>query len=158
MIELDGAGQTYLRAAGSLGWSFPAALGAKCAAPDRPVLCFTGDGGFYYHLAELETARRYGIGITVVVNNNSGFGQNLTGVRRIAGNRLSRGEELVRFGPTDFTAVANSFGVRGIRVERAAEIAPALAEGMQAREPVVVDVVTDLEPRAPAPWAPVQEG
>ncbi len=54
MIDFNGAGQTYLRAAGSLGWSFPAALGAQCAAPDRNVLCFTGDGGFYYHLAELE--------------------------------------------------------------------------------------------------------
>ena len=54
MIELNGAGQTYLRAAGSLGWSFPASLGAKCAAGPRKVLCFTGDGGFYYHLAELE--------------------------------------------------------------------------------------------------------
>jgi acetolactate synthase-1/2/3 large subunit len=154
MIELNGAGQTYLRAAGSLGWSFPGSLGSKCAAPDRKVLCFTGDGGFYYHLAELETARRCGIAVTVVVNNNSGFGQNLTGVRRIAGNRPGRGEELVRFGPTDFTAVARSFGVRGIRVERAAEIAPALAEALRADEPVVVDVVSDLEPRAPEPWAP----
>ena len=69
---------------------------------------------------------------TVVVNNNSGFGQNLTGVRRIAGNRPGRGEELVRFGPTDFTAVARSFGVRGIRVERPGEIAPALAEALGA--------------------------
>jgi acetolactate synthase-1/2/3 large subunit len=154
MIELNGAGQTYLRAAGSLGWSFPASLGAKCAAPDRAVLCFTGDGGFYYHLAELESARRCGIPVIVVVNNNSGFGQNLTGVRRVAGNRPGRGEELVRFGPTDFTAVARSFGVRGIRVERPGEIAPALAEALGAGEPVVVDVVTDLEPRAPEPWAP----
>ena len=154
MIELDGIGQTYLRAAGSLGWSFPASLGAKCAAPGRKVLCFTGDGGFYYHLAELETARRCGIAVTVVVNNNSGFGQNLTGVRRIAGNRPGRGEELVRFGPTDFTAVARSFGVRGIRVERTPEIEPALAEALHAGEPVLVDVVTDLEPRAPDPWAP----
>src|SRR5207302_1705307 len=115
MIDLNGAGQTYLRAAGSLGWSFPASLGAKCAAPGRKVLCFTGDGGFYYHLAELESARRCGITVTVVVNNNSGFGQNLTGVRRVAGNRPGRGEELIRFGPTDFTAVSRSFGVRGIR-------------------------------------------
>jgi acetolactate synthase-1/2/3 large subunit len=156
MIELNGAGQTYLRAAGSLGWSFPASLGAKCAAPGRKVLCFTGDGGFYYHLAELETARRCGIAVTVVVNNNSGFGQNLTGVRRIAGNRPGRGEELVRFGPTDFTAVARSFGVRGIRVERVDALAPALSEAIQADEPVVVDVVTDIEPRAPAPWAPAR--
>jgi acetolactate synthase I/II/III large subunit len=156
LIELNGAGQTYLRAAGSLGWSFPASLGAKCAAPGRKVLCFTGDGGFYYHLAELETARRQGIAVTVVVNNNSGFGQNLTGVRRIAGNRPGRGEELIRFGPTDFAAVARSFGVRGIRVERAAEIAPALAGALHSGEPVVVDVVTDLEPRAPEPWTPAQ--
>jgi acetolactate synthase I/II/III large subunit len=156
LIEFNGAGQTYLRAAGSLGWSFPASLGAKCAAPGRKVLCFTGDGGFYYHLAELETARRQGIAVTVVVNNNSGFGQNLTGVRRIAGNRPGRGEELIRFGPTDFAAVARSFGVRGIRVERAAEIAPALAAALHSGEPVVVDVVTDLEPRAPEPWTPAQ--
>jgi len=154
MVELNGAGQTYLRAAGSLGWSFPASLGAKCAAGGRKVLCFTGDGAFYYHLAELETARRCGIAVTVVVNNNSGFGQNLTGVRRVAGNRPGRGEELIRFGPTDFTAVARSFGVRGVRVERADAIAPALKEALQSDEPVVVDVVTDLEPRAPEPWAP----
>lgn len=154
MIDLNGQGQRYLRAAGSLGWAFPASLGAQCAAGPRKVLCFTGDGGFYYHLAELESARRCSIPVTVVVNNNSGFGQNLTGVRRIAGNRPGRGEELVRFGPTDFTAVARSFGVRGIRVEQPAEIAPALAEALAADEPVVVDVVTDLEPRAPEAWAP----
>jgi acetolactate synthase I/II/III large subunit len=152
MVDFNGAGQTYLRAAGSLGWAFPAALGAQCAAPNRKVLCFTGDGGFYYHLAELETARRCAIPVTVVVNNNSGFGQNLSGVRRIAGNRPGRGEALVRFGPTDFTAVAKSFGVRGIRVERPAELAPALGEALAGGEPIVVDVVTDLEPRAPEPW------
>jgi acetolactate synthase I/II/III large subunit len=154
MIELDGIGQTYLRAAGSLGWSFPAALGAQCAAGNRRVVCFTGDGGFYYHLAELESARRYRIPAVIVINNNSGFGQNLTGVHRISGNRPGRGEELVRFGPTDFTKVAASFGVRGIRVERPDEIAPALDDALAANEPVVVDVVTDLEPRAPEPWSP----
>ena len=154
MIELNGAGQRYLRAAGSLGWAFPASLGAQCGAGARKVVCFTGDGGFYYHLAELETARRYQIPATIIVNNNSGFGQNLTGVRRVSGNRPSRGEELIRFGPTDFTAVARSFGVRGIRVEQPSEIAPALQEALQAAEPIVVDVVTDLEPRAPEPWAP----
>ena len=154
MIELNGAGQSYLRAAGSLGWAFPASLGAKCAAGPRKVVCFTGDGGFYYHLAELETARRCGIPATIVINNNSGFGQNLTGVRRISGNRPGRGEELIRFGPTDFTEVAKSFGVRGIRVEQPGEIAPALQQALAADEPVVVDVVTDLEPRAPEAWSP----
>jgi acetolactate synthase I/II/III large subunit len=155
MIDLNGAGQTYLRAAGSLGWAFPASLGAQCAAGARKVVCFTGDGGFYYHLAELETARRYSIPATIIVNNNSGFGQNLTGVRRISGNRPGRGEELIRFGPTDFTEVARSFGVRGIRVEQPSDLGPALMEALAAPEPVVVDVVTDLEPRAPEAWAPL---
>ena len=154
MIDLNGAGQTYLRAAGSLGWAFPASLGAQCAAGNRRVVCFTGDGGFYYHLAELESARRYQIPAVIVINNNSGFGQNLTGVRRISGNRPGRGEELIRFGPTDFTKVAASFGVRGIRVEEPGRIAPALAEALAAHEPIVVDVVTDLEPRAPEAWSP----
>jgi len=154
MIDFNGAGQTYLRAAGSLGWAFPASLGAQCAAVPRKVVCFTGDGGFYYHLAELESARRYQIPSVTVINNNSGFGQNLTGVHRISGNRPGRGEELIRFGPTDFTKVAASFGVRGIRVERPGDIAPALAEALAADEPVVVDVVTELEPRAPEAWSP----
>ena len=97
----------------------------------------------------METARRCRIPATIVINNNSGFGQNLTGVRRISGNRPGRGEELIRFGPTDFTEVAKSFGVRGIRVEQPQDIAPALQQALAADEPVVVDVVTDLEPRAP---------
>ena len=63
MIELHHPGQSYFRTAGSLGWGFPAALGVKCALPDRPVVCFTGDGGFYYHIAELETARRHNINL-----------------------------------------------------------------------------------------------
>ncbi len=61
MIDLTHPGQRYIRCAGSLGWAFPASLGVKCALPDTPVLCFTGDGGFYYHLAEPETAARFGI-------------------------------------------------------------------------------------------------
>ena len=157
MIDLNGAGQTYQRAAGSLGWAFPASLGGACGAHGRRVLCFTGDGGFYYHLAELESAKRYRIPATIVVNNNSGFGQNLTGVNRISGNRPNRGEELIRFGPTDFTEVAKSFGVRGIRVERPEQIAPALADALRADETVVVDVVTALEPRAPEPWSPPRD-
>jgi acetolactate synthase-1/2/3 large subunit len=158
MIDFNGTGQGYQRAAGSLGWAFPASLGAQCAAGPRKVVCFTGDGGFYYHLSELESAHRYNIPVTIVVNNNSGFGQNLTGVRRISGNRPGRGEELIRFGPTDFTAVAQSFGVRGIRVEQPGEIAGALQQALAADEPVVVDVVTELEPRAPEAWSPPAQG
>jgi len=154
LVDLDGAGQTYLRAAGSLGWAFPAALGAKCAAPNRKVVCYSGDGALYYHLTELETAKRRGIAVTLVVNNNSGFGQGWPNLVRQQGNKPGDPAEMLRFGPTDFAAIARGFGVRGIRVEDPSKIGAALAEAIAADETVVVDVVTDIEARAPSPWLP----
>jgi len=154
LVELRSPGQSYLRAAGSLGWAFPAAIGAKCAAPDRPVVCFCGDGAFYYHLSELETARRLGLALVVVVNDNSAFGQGLVTVHRLQGGRPGNPDEIVRFGPTDFAAVARAFGVEGIRVERPEAIRPALLRALASGGPVVVDVVTDPWPRAPEPWIP----
>jgi len=147
-------GQTYLRAAGSLGWAFPAALGAKCAAPDRKVVCWSGDGALYYHLPELETARRRGIAVVLVVNNNSGFGQGWPNYLQQAGNRPVAAEQVLRFGPTDFAAIARQFGLTGIRVERPGELAGALAAALASNETVVVDVVTDIDCRAPEPWTP----
>ncbi|HWV81233.1 MAG TPA: thiamine pyrophosphate-binding protein [Hyphomicrobiaceae bacterium] len=154
LVDLNGAGQTYLRAAGSLGWAFPASLGAKCAAPHRKVVCYSGDGALYYHLTELETAKRRGIAVTLVVNNNSGFGQGWPNLVRQQGNKPGDPAEMLRFGPTDFAAIARGFGVRAIRVEDPAKIGAALAEAIAADETVVVDVVTDIEARAPAPWLP----
>jgi acetolactate synthase-1/2/3 large subunit len=154
LIELNGTTQTYLRAAGSLGWSFPAALGAKCGAPDRKVICWSGDGALYYHLTELETARRRGIAVVLVVNNNSGFGQGWPNIQRQQGNKPGDVRELVRFGPTNFADVAKMFGLRGIRVEQPSQIAPALHEALASDETVVVDVATDIDCRAPEPWLP----
>src|SRR5438874_5795886 len=73
-MPLKGASQRFIRCAGSLGWGFPASIGAKCALGDRPVVCFTGDGRIYYHLAELGTAARYKIPVVVVVNHNGAYG------------------------------------------------------------------------------------
>jgi acetolactate synthase I/II/III large subunit len=154
LIELNGAGQTYLRAAGSLGWSFPAALGAKCAAGKRKVICWSGDGAIYYHMTELETARRRGIAVVLVINNNSGFGQGWPNIQRQQGNKPGDVRELVRFGPTNFADVARVFGLRGIRVEQPSQIAPALQEALASDETVVVDVATDIDCRAPEPWLP----
>jgi acetolactate synthase-1/2/3 large subunit len=154
LIELNGEGQTYLRAAGSLGWSFPAALGAKCAAPKRKVICWSGDGAIYYHLTELETARRRGIAVTLVINNNSGFGQGWPNMQRQQGNKPGDVAELGRFGPTNFADVARVFGLRGIRVEQPDQIGSALREAVASDETVVVDVATDIDCRAPEPWLP----
>jgi acetolactate synthase I/II/III large subunit len=154
LIELNGAGQTYLRAAGSLGWAFPAALGAKCAAPNRKVICWSGDGAIYYHLTELETARRRGIAVVLVINNNSGFGQGWPNIQRQQGNKPGDVRDLARFGPTNFADVARVFGLRGIRVEEPSQIGPALRDALASDETVVVDVATDIDSRAPEPWLP----
>jgi acetolactate synthase-1/2/3 large subunit len=151
-IEFNGTGQSYLRAAGSLGWSYPASLGARLAAPNRKVVCFCGDGAFYYHLPELETARRRGIATVTVINNNSGFGQGWPTLLGMQGTTPGHPEQILRFGPTDFAAIARGFGVQGLRVERPEAIAPALSQAMAMDEPVVVDVVTDIMARAPEPW------
>ena len=130
LVDLPSPRHTYLRAAGSLGWSFPAALGAKCAAPDRPVVVFCGDGGFHYHLAELETAVRKSINVTVVVNDNAAFAQGRANIRRLYGNRPGDPLDINGFGKVDFAAIARGFGAEGLRVERAADIAPALRQAL----------------------------
>src|SRR6266700_4204799 len=85
MFDLKSPRQSYLRSAGHLGWAFPAGLGAKCAAPDRPVVTFTGDAGFWYHIAEVETAVRWNINAVTVVSNNSRCKQSKRGFDRAYG-------------------------------------------------------------------------
>ncbi len=75
MYDLRVPTQNYMRSAGHLGWAFPAGIGAKAACPDRPVVVFTGDAGFWYHIAEVETAVRWNINSVTVVNNNGGGNQ-----------------------------------------------------------------------------------
>ena len=154
MVQLTSPRQTFIRAAGSLGWGFPAALGAKCAAPDRPVVCFTGDGGFWYHFAELETARRHGIATVTVVNNNNGFSQGIPDVLRQYGSRPGKPEELWRFEDVSFAEVARAMGCHGVRVTDPEAIAPALAEALACGRPAVVEVMTHVSARAPDPWTP----
>jgi len=155
MIQLTSQRQTFIRAAGSLGWGFPAALGAKCAVPDRPVICFTGDGGFWYHLHELETAKRHGIHTVTVVNNNNGFSQGIPDVLKQYGDRRGNAAELYAFGEqVSFAQIARDMGCVGIRVEEPAAIAPAIREALAANAPAVVEVMTHFSARAPNPWTP----
>ena len=154
-LPLQGARQRFVRCAGSLGWGFPAAIGAKCALGSRPVVCFTGDGGFYYHLAELETAARYGIGVVVVVNNNGQYGAD----RRSEPNPYRRadsaeGDLSWKFGHYNLAQVAQELGCEGIRVERPTDLGAALQTALASGKPTVLDVLTDTTARHPAAWTP----
>ncbi|MFC1977454.1 thiamine pyrophosphate-binding protein [Chloroflexota bacterium] len=149
MLDLTQPGQSYIRAAGSLGWAFPAALGVKCALPERPVICFTGDGGFWYHIAELETALRYGINTVTVVNNNNSLNQ--VG-RGFVGQPESNG--LWHFLDINLAKVAETIGCFGVQVRQPGELKGALKEALASGKPAVVDVVSDIEAMPPSPWEP----
>lgn len=153
MVDFTRPGQRLIRCAGSLGWGFPGALGVKCALPDAPVVCFAGDGGFYYHLAELETAARYGINIVVVVNNNSALNQEIPHFdRAYGGDPDERGREMWGFTQVNFARVAESLGCVGMRAETPQAITDALGKALAMRRPVVIDAVTDHRAFSAKTW------
>ena len=152
MLDLKHPGQSFIRCAGSLGWGIPAAIGAKCAAPDRPVICFTGDGGVYYHLTELDTALRCGINTVTVINNNSSLNQEQFGVEQTYGTRSPGSDELWMLSEIDFDKMAESMGCFGVRVTRPGEFAGALEQALNCGKPAVIDVKTHIEGIAPPAW------
>jgi acetolactate synthase I/II/III large subunit len=154
MIPITHSTQRFIRAAGSLGWAFPAALGAKCAAPHRPVICFSGDGAFLYHLTELETARRWCINTVTIINNNSCFGQSVLGIKKAYGTSPGNPDQVLKFEKTNYARIAREFGCVGIRVENPADIAPSIQSALRADKPVVIDVVTNPDCHPPALWKP----
>lgn len=155
-----GAGQGYIRCAGSLGWGLPAALGAQLALPERPVVLFAGDGGFWYHLAELETAVRWSIGATLVVNNNRSLNQGQQPYEAAYGGKLhGKHADLWKHSDVNFARLAEAMGATGIRVERPGDFAPALGRALEVTAragsgPVVIDVVTAIDAMAPLALIP----
>ena len=154
-LDLNHPGQGYTRCAGHLGWGFPAALGAKCALPDRPVFLFCGDAGFWYHIGELETAVRWNINAILVVNNNCAQNQE-TGIysRAYGGKQQANSRQLWTFKQTNLSKVAESMGAAAIRVERPGDLRGALEKALTIKNvPVVVEVVSDIEALAPGAYA-----
>ena len=156
LLYLRDPAQQYFRAAGSLGWSFPASLGAKCAAPDKPVICFTGDGGFFYHLPELETARRRNIKTVTIVNNNHCLSQGLRNLNIAYEGRAepNRKGECYEYRETDFAKVAQSFDCFGVTVDKPQDFGKAFEAAMKSELPAVIDVKTQFAVQAPLPWVP----
>lgn len=152
-LWVDHTEWNFLRSAGSLGWAFPAAMGAKCAFPEKPVVCFTGDGGFWYHIQELETAVRCGIPTVTCVNNNNSLNQELPIFERVYGNRSSRKHhELWNFSKLNFADIAKSMGANGIRVNKPGELSSALERALSSNVPTVLDMHSDIDAFAPLAW------
>lgn len=112
--------------AGGLGYGFPAALGAAAADRTRPVLAVSGDGGAMYSIAELATARQYGLHVTWLIVDDGGYGILREYMTDAFGEATAT--ELAR---PDFVALAESFGVPAVRTDAeslAQDLAKALAE------------------------------
>jgi acetolactate synthase-1/2/3 large subunit len=111
--------------AGGLGYGFPAALGAAAADRTRPVLAVSGDGGALYSIAELATARQYDLNVTWLIVDDGGYGILREYMTDAFGQATAT--ELAR---PDFVALAESFGVPGVRTTPGtleADLAKALA-------------------------------
>lgn len=135
------AGQRFLtpRGLAGLGWGLPLALGAKCAAPDSKVICVVGDGGFGHCWQELETARRMGLDVVVILLNNGILG-------------FQKHAELVKFGAhtnaveftqVDHAMVARAAGCIGIQITRADEFGPALDAALSGTGTTLLELMID---------------
>jgi benzoylformate decarboxylase len=133
------SGGFYACASGGLGWALPAAVGAALADSSRKVVAVLGDGSSLYTIQGLWTAAQHRLPITFVILNNAGYaavkslGARL-GIPHMPGSDVEG---------VDFVDVARGFGCRASRVERAALLAPALAQAFAANEPWLVDVRMD---------------
>ena len=125
---------------GSIGFGFPAAMGAWAAAPGRPILAVCGDGGFGQYLAEFTTAVKYGMSITVLLLNNSELGK--ISKEQRAG-QWPVWETSLR--NPSFARFAEDCGGLGIRVTQSSELESALDRGLAHEGPALVEVITDPE-------------
>jgi acetolactate synthase-1/2/3 large subunit len=146
LIELKRAGQGYLRADGSLGWAFPAGLGAQLAQPDRPIVVITGDGGFGYHVGEVETALRLGLPVVVVILDNQALAFEVH-VQELLYKEVV--EEVDDFVDVDYGAVSRAFGADGIRVRTAAEFRDAFQAALARERLTVIDAIVAREAIGP---------
>jgi len=130
---------------GSMGYGLPAAVAAKLEHPDRPVVCFAGDGCFLMTGQELATACQYRLPIIVLVFNNGMYGtirmhQEREYPKRVFGTALEN---------PDFAALARAYGANGARVTETAAFAPAFEAALAADRPTVIEIVMDPEAITP---------
>jgi acetolactate synthase I/II/III large subunit len=145
LYDTKTAGRHFIpdRGLASIGYGLPGGIGAALAAPAMPVVAITGDGGFNMMLGELETARRAGIGLTIVVVNNAASGY-VKALQHAMFRGRYQSSDLVEM---DYAAIARAMGCNGIRVEDPDRLAAGLATGLAERtKPTVLDVVVTRDP------------
>ncbi|MCB8838061.1 acetolactate synthase catalytic subunit [Aurantimonas sp. VKM B-3413] len=140
-LDAQRGGQRFItpRGLAGLGWGLPFAIGAKVARPEARVVGLVGDGGFAHVWSELETARRMGVAVTIIVLNNQILGYQKHAEKVIWGDH----SDVVNFTSVDHAAIARACGVEGVRVETSDQFLPALKTALASGSSTVIDVVTD---------------
>lgn len=131
------------RGSASIGYGLPGAIGATLAARGAPVFALTGDGGFNMMLGELETARRLKLKFAVIVVNNAASGYVKALQHLMYGAGAYHASDLAE---TNYAAVAEAMGCRGIRVEAPDALAAAFQRALASAGPTVIDVVVTRDP------------
>jgi acetolactate synthase-1/2/3 large subunit len=129
----------------TLGWGLGAALGAKTARPDCPVLAIAGDGGFMYQVGELATAVQHNIAVVVVVFDNQAFG-NVKLLQEINFGGRIIAADLVN---PDFVKLAESFGAAAMRADTPEQLGMAITRALPLDRPVLIHVPCGP---MPSPW------
>lgn len=120
----------------ALGYAFPAAIGAKIAHPDKPVVCFSGDGGFMMGAGELATAMMYGINVVAIVVNDNALTA-IKGSQRQSCNGRTIDTDLLN---PDFVEFASSFGAYAVRVNNLADFKSVLQDALAMNTPALIEV------------------
>jgi acetolactate synthase-1/2/3 large subunit len=125
---------------GTMGYGFPAALGAQKAFPDRLVVAIVGDGSFQMNLQELATAAAYNLPVKVVIINNGYHGMVRQWQQTFYGGRYSSSR--LEHSP-DYVKLAEAYGLPGLRATKPSEVEPVLLEAFRNRQPILIDMVVD---------------
>lgn len=135
----EGGDIVYPSNLGPMGFSIPAAIGAKLAAPDKTVATISGDGCMRMHGIEIMTAAHYNIPIIVVVSNNSALGKVYMRAKNI--NKTAR--DITLLPEANWAEFAKSLGADGIQVKDPAKLNDAYQQALNAKGPFVIDVITN---------------
>ena len=146
LFDTKRAGRGFVpdRGFASIGYGVPGAMGAQLAAPDATVVGLTGDGGFNMSLGEIETARRMGLGINIIVVNNAASGYVKALQHLMFGEGAYQSSDLSE---TNYASVAEALGCHGVRVEAPDQLAPAFAAAFAKKDrPSLIDVMVTRDP------------
>ena len=121
----------------ALGYAYPAAIGAKVAYPDRPVICFSGDGGFLMGAMEMATAMKYGINVVAIVVNDDA----LSAIKGVQAKEFEGRTIDTDLCNPDFVEFAQSFGVYARKVENLEDFKSTLRDALAAEKPALIEVV-----------------